>query len=229
MGKRTRYEPGTFSWVDLATTDLEASKAFYGGLFGWKPHDSEVPGGGVYSMMRLGAADVAAIYDQPAEQRDAGVPPFWFSYVTVASADESAAAAGEAGGSVHAGPYDVLDAGRMAVIADPAGAMLGIWEPRENIGADLVNDPGCLTFNELATTDVAGSIRFYEKLFGWSVDGLDTGGGPPYWAIVHEGAANGRNGGMRELGPDEEGRPPSWMPYFSVSSADETIARTAKL
>jgi len=226
MGKRTSYEPGTFSWIDLGTTDPEAAKTFYTALFGWEPEDMPVPDSPPYTMMRIGGENVAAIYSQPQQQRDAGVPPSWLSYVTVASADDAAAAAREAGGGVHAGPFDVMDAGRMAVIADPTGAMLGVWEPRESIGATLVNDPGCLTWNELATNDVAAATDFYEKLFGWKLEPVDTGGGPAYWMIGHDGAARGRNGGVRELAPEqlEGGVPPHWMPYFTVDSVDDATA-----
>ena len=228
MGKRTSYEPGTFSWVELSTTDPDAAKGFYGELFGWEAEDNPVPGGGVYSMMRLGGESVAAITGQQQQQRDAGVPPHWFSYVTVAGADDAAAAAREAGGSIHAGPFDVMESGRMAVVGDPTGAMFGVWEPRESIGATLVNDPGCLTANELSTNDVAAAIRFYEQVFGWKIEPIDTAGAPPYWMIGHDGAAQGRNGGMRELAPDqlEAGAVPHWMPYFTASSADDAIATT---
>jgi predicted enzyme related to lactoylglutathione lyase len=230
MGKRERYEPGTFSWVELGTTDPEAAKAFYGELFGWEAEDVPVPDSGPYTLLRLRGETVAAMYEQPAEQREAGVPPNWFSYVTVAGADEAAAAVKAAGGAVHAGPFDVMEAGRMAVVADPTGAMLGAWEPRESIGATLVNDPGCLSFNELSTDDVAKASEFYGEVFGWRVEPIDTGGGPPYWMIRHDGAAQGMNGGMRELAPEqvEGGMPPSWMPYFAVESVDETVAKATE-
>jgi predicted enzyme related to lactoylglutathione lyase len=229
MGTRTSYEPGTFSWVDLGTTDREGAKSFYEGLFGWDAVDNPMGEGDTYSIMTVGGESVAAIYDQPPQQRDAGVPPFWFSYVTVASADEAAAAAKDAGGSVHAEPFDVMEAGRMAVIADPTGAMFGMWEPRENIGAGRVNEPGCLSWNELATNDVEAASNFYTELFGWSIEELDTGGGPRYWSIGHEGGASGQNGGVRELGPGEEGAPSFWIPYFAVESVDGTLARATEL
>jgi uncharacterized protein len=229
MGTRTSYEPGTFSWIDLGTTDPEGAKAFYTGLFGWETEDMPVPNSPPYTMCRVGGESVAAIYAQPEQQRDAGVPPFWFCYVTVESADDAAAAAKDAGGSVHAEPFDVMEAGRMAVMADPTGAMLGVWEPRENIGAGRVNEPGCLTWNELATNDVEAASNFYTELFGWSIEELDTGGGPRYWSIGHEGGASGRNGGVRELGPGEEGVPPNWTPYFAVESVDSTLAKAGDL
>ena len=134
MGARTSYEPGTFSWVELFTTDPDGAKRFYGELFGWQT-------AGASQTATQGGKAVAAISEQPAPQRSVGVPPHWLSYITVASADGSAARAAELGGAVHAGPFDVGDAGRMAVVADPTGAMLGLWEAWSSIGAELVNDP----------------------------------------------------------------------------------------
>ena len=106
--------------------------------------------------------------------------------------------------------------------------MLGAWEPRESVGAERVNDPGCVTSNELSTDDVERAAVFYSELFGWRIEEIDTGGGPRYWTIGHEGAAAGRNGGMRELAPaqQEAGVAPHWMPYFTVESATEAIATT---
>lgn len=228
MGTRTSYEPGTFSWVELATTDPEAAKRFYAELFGWDYEDNPVPGDGVYTMAKVGGETVAAVWEQPEAQREAGAPPNWLSYVTVASADDAAAAAKEAGGSVHAEPFDVMEAGRMAVIADPTGAMFGVWEARQSIGAGRVNEPGCLTWNELATNDVEAASNFYTELFGWSIEELDTGGGPRIWSIGHEGGADGQNGDVRELGPAEESFAPNWMPYFAVESVDGTLESADK-
>ena len=226
MGKRNHYEQGTFSWVELATTDPGSAKSFYGGLFGWRAEDTAIPeeaGGGVYTMLSLGGETVAALNEQPPGQRDAGVPPNWFSHVTVADADEAAARASDLGGSVHAGPFDVMDSGRMAVISDPTGAMFGVWQAGNSIGATLVNDPGCLTSNELSTYDVELASSFYEELFGWRVVEVGTGEGPRYWAIQHSGAAQGRNGGMRLLSASQKGVHPYWMPYFTVASLDDAL------
>jgi predicted enzyme related to lactoylglutathione lyase len=230
MGTRTSYEPGTFSWVELATTDPDDAKRFYGALFGWEAEDNEIPGGGgVYTMARLGGEDVAGISAQPEQQRSAGLPPNWFSYVPVVSADEAADRVRELGGAVHAGPFVVGEAGRMAVLADPTGAMLGAWEARDSIGAGRVNEPGSLTWNELATNDVEAAMRFYSDLFGWTIEEIDTGGGPRYWTIGHAGGASGRNGGIRELGPAEGGVPPNWVPYFATESVAATVERAGEL
>jgi uncharacterized protein len=103
-----------------------------------------------------------------------------------------------------------------------------VWEAGENIGAGLVNELGCLTWNELATNDVEAAANFYTELFGWSIEELDTGGGPRIWSIGHEGGASGQNGSVRELGPGEEGTPPFWIPYFGVQSVDATLGKAGK-
>src|SRR5688500_17563499 len=151
MGERTSHPHGTFSWVDLATTDTEGAKVFYGELFGWEGDDMPAGEGMTYTMFRLGERYVSAVSDQREEEGAAGVPPHWSPYATVAAVAAVAARAPELGGTLLAPPFDVLDAGRMAVLAAPAGAVLSLWEPRNHIGAGLVNDPGSLTMNSLAT------------------------------------------------------------------------------
>jgi len=223
MGLRTSYAPGTFSWVDLATTDQQDAKRFYGGLFGWEAQDMPVGDGVVYSMMSCDGHVVAAIAPQPQAQRDAGVPPIWQSYVTVASADEAAQRASAAGGQVHAPAFDVFDAGRMAVIQDPQGAFFMVWEPRRHIGASLVNAPGALTWNELYAPDLDAAQAFYGALFGWTFAPIE-GMGMPYTVISNGERANG---GMM-LPPMPE-IPPSWLVYFGAEDIDAALATVAEL
>jgi predicted enzyme related to lactoylglutathione lyase len=222
MGERKEYTPGTFSWADLATTDQEAAKAFYGGLFGWEADDRPAGEGVVYSMMRLGGEDVAAIGPQPQQQRDAGVPPAWNSYITVGSADDTAEAIAAAGGSVHAPPFDVLDVGRMAVVQDPAGAFFMIWEPRSSIGAGLVNAPGAMCWNELAAPDRAAAEEFYGRVFGWTFE--DEDGMPENYGTIKNRDRD--NGGIRA--PDA-GEPPNWLVYFGTDDVERTLARAEEL
>lgn len=228
MGTRTSYEAGTFSWVELATTDAHDAKRFYGGLFGWNFEDEDRLGGDV-SMARLDGQAVAGITELSSSMGSRGVPPGWVSYVTVANADESAVRAGELGGTVPVEPFDVGSAARVAVVADATGAAIGLWEARNSIGAERVNGLGCLTSNELATDDVEAASKFYRELFGWSIEEVDTGGGPRYWLIHGEGALEGRNGGMRELGAAAGGMPPNWVPYFTTESVGKALARADQL
>ena len=226
MGDRTQYTPGTFCWTDLSTTDPAAAKAFYSGLFGWEAEDMPVGDGAYYSMQRVGGKDVAAIAAQPQQQREAGVPPAWQSYVSVQSADAVADRAKELGATVHAPPFDVLDVGRMAVIQDPQGAFFLAWEPRRHFGAALVNAPGALSWNELASPDLDASASFYGDLFGWTITPFEES--PQRYLSIMNGEAS--NGGMRELGEQaEQGVPPHWAVYFATEDIDGALAKVEKL
>src|SRR5258708_23181118 len=208
MSERTKYSNGVFSWADLTTTDQDAAKEFYGALFGWGADDRPVGDGVVYSMMGLDGKAVAAISPQPEQQREAGVPPTWNSYVTVDSADAALARAKELGATVHADAFDVFDVGRMGVIQDPQGAFVLVWQPKSHIGASLVNGPGALCWNELATSDVDGSAGFYRGLFGWDISPFEQSE-TPYFVISNAGHGNG---GLRPLMPGEP--QPYWLVYF---------------
>src|ERR1700680_1057572 len=146
MGGRTKYTPGTFCWTDLTTPAPDAAKSFYSALFGWEVVDMPAGEGIVYSMTRIDGKGVAAISAQPEQQREAGAPPAWNSYVSVESADSALERAKELGGTVHAPAFDVLDAGRMGVVQDPQGAYFLMWEPKQQFGASLVNPPGALSW-----------------------------------------------------------------------------------
>jgi predicted enzyme related to lactoylglutathione lyase len=215
VGERSGYRPGTFSWTDLSTTDQEGAKAFYGELLGWQAEDVPVGEGITYTMMSIDGKNVAAVSPLRADQREQGIPPFWMSYVTVDDADAVAARVGELGGTVLAEPFDVLEAGRMAVLQDPQGAVFAIWQPRESIGAELVNAPGALTLNQLNTSDPEAAGRFYSDLFGWQVEPLEEVD-QPYWRISNQGTLNA---GMMNLPPDGEA-PPHWLVYFATEDLE---------
>jgi len=203
--------------VECATSDAAAAKAFYGELFGWTYDDRPIGGGAVYSMARLDGEDVAAVY--ASEQA-----PHWNSYVTVESAEAAAERARAAGGDVAAEPFDVMDAGRMSVIADPAGAALCVWEPRANVGAGLVNVPGALTWNDLMTTDVAAACAFYGEVFGWTFQAVP--GAPGDRVVIRNGDRT--NGGIARLPEGMEGVPPAWAVFFAVEDAAAGAARATE-
>jgi predicted enzyme related to lactoylglutathione lyase len=220
MGERTSYPPGTFSWVDLGTTDGEGAKAFYGALLGWQFEDLPVPGSPPYSMARLGGLNVAALYTK----RDDAEPPAWLSYVTVADADGVAGSAAGLGATVISEPVDVMDAGRMAVLQDPTGAVFAIWQAQQNIGAQLVNDVGSLTMNQLNTSDPQAAQAFYGALFGWTFTQVAEGE-QEFWSI-----ANGDrlNGGMMPT-PRGWEIPSHWLAYFTVGDIDAAVAQIRDL
>ncbi len=224
MGERTQHTPGTFSWTDLTTTDQEAAKAFYTSLFGWEVTDMPAGDGVTYSMASIDGKAVAAISPQPEQQRDAGAPPVWNSYITVQSADETLARAKELGATVHADAFDVLEAGRMGVVQDPQGAYFLAWEPKRHIGAGLVNAPGALCWNELGSPDLDGSASFYGELFGWTTSPME-GADPPY--LVIKNSAGHTNGGIRPPAPP--GAPPFWLVYFATEDLDGSLAKVSEL
>ncbi len=210
MGTRTSHPPGTFSWAELATSDAEAAKSFYASVFGWEYEDNPVGDGQIYSMAARDGETAAALFasEQP--------PPHWNCYVTVQSADETAARAADLGAQVIVEPFDVLDAGRMAALADPAGAVLSVWEPRASIGATVVNTPGAMTWNDLLTTDPEAAARFYGDLFGWTTQEMPGSGG---YRVILNGERS--NGGISPLHPETmPGAPPAWIPYFGHEDVD---------
>ena len=193
MGERREYAPGTFCWADLQTSDQQAAKAFYRSLFMWELEDTPAGEAGVYTMASIGGLDVAAI----AGLQDESIPPHWSSYVAVADADAAAARARELGTAVVAEPFDVFDSGRMVVIQDPQGAFLNLWQAREHIGARLVNAPGAMSWNDLATPDPPAAAAFYGELFGWRAEEVPESDGR-YWSI-HNGERP--NGGLMPARP----------------------------
>ena len=217
MGERTSYAPGTFCWVDLGLPDVDAGKAFYGAVLGWSAADMPSEGG-LYSLCSVEERPVAALY---AEAEPSFGVPVWNNYVTVADVDAAAARAAELGATVEGEPVDVEGAGRMAVLADPEGARLSLWEARGMEGAALVNAPGALVWNELGTRDPDAAQRFYGELFGWTFEGegeLDTG--TEYLTI-----RNGEplNGGIRRITAMEGDTPAHWLPTFGVADLDAAV------
>jgi len=219
MSERASYEPGTPCWVDLGSPDLDASVDFYGALFGWQVPESEnIEETGGYRRATKNGADVAGM--MPLMQE--GQPPAWSGYVSVSDADAVASAVKEAGGSVLAEPMDVMDLGRMAVFADPEGAVFGIWQPGTFLGAGLVNEPGALSWNELNTRDLAGAKSFYGAVFGWGFEENDMGEMGKYTTITLGGNPVG---GILDMGEREVPAeiPPHWLVYFAVEDTDATI------
>jgi predicted enzyme related to lactoylglutathione lyase len=214
MGERDSYAPGTFCWADLGTTDAAAAQEFYTGLFGWDAEPLPAGEGGVYVMFRLGGRDVAALYEMGDAERNQ-LSAHWSSYVSVEDVTAVATRASELQAQILAQPFDVMDSGRMAVLRDPTGAHLHLWEPGRHSGAGRVNETGCMVWNELATPDLDRAGGFYRELLGWESEPDATG----YATIRRDDAING---GMR---PVQDGEAPNWLIYFTVPSVDEAAQR----
>jgi uncharacterized protein len=223
MPERTSYEPGTPSWVDLSTPDVDASARFYGALFGWEVLSAgPVEETGGYGMFTLNGKLVAGV--GPIMQE--GQPPVWSTYVATDDADAAVARAKEAGGVAAVEPMDVMDAGRMAFVAHPAGGFVGLWQAGRHTGAQLVNEPGALTWNELHTRDVDGAKAFYAALFGWTPD--DQPFGDMTYTVLNLG--DNAIGGMMPMRPEvPDGVPAFWLAYFAVADCDATVAKAEEL
>jgi predicted enzyme related to lactoylglutathione lyase len=214
-----RYENGVPSWVDMGSPDQAKAKAFYGGLFGWDCPDGPPEAGG-YSVCTLRGRTVAGL----GPHMNPAAPPNWCTYVNVDSADETIAKVEANGGMVYMPPMDVMEAGRMAIFADPTGAAMGLWQPGQHVGAQLANEPGTYCWSELITTDVDRAKSFYQAVFGWDSESQGgSEGGPAYteWKL------NGKSiGGMMLKMPEMPAEMPNlWGVYFAVADTDATVAQ----
>ena len=223
MPKRTSYAQGTPNWVDLQTSDQDAAKAFYSGLFGWTYDDQPMPQGQVYAMAQRGDDNVAAIAPQPPEMAAAGAPPMWNTYIAVNSVDDAVAKVEKAGGQVAMQPFDVMNAGRMAFVLDPGGAAVGLWQAGQHIGATLVNETGTVGWNELVTADPAGSVGFYQQVAGMTTSVMEMGD-DKYTLFEVDGQMVGGT-----TPPQMPGTPNHWHVYFMVADADATAAKASEL
>lgn len=216
--------PGTPSWVDLGSPDLEASKRFYSELFGWTADTSADPQAGGYTIFNKDGKAVAGAGPLFSE----GQPTAWSTYIATDNADAVAARVEEAGGKVISPPFDVMQFGRMGVFTDPSGAFFSIWQAGEMPGAELFNAPGALCWNELMTRDPEGAKAFYASVFGWGVKDS------PFGELTYtEWQVDGRTvaGMFPMVGPDAPPPevPPHWVVYFAVDDCDATVAKTQEL
>jgi uncharacterized protein len=245
MTEQDRYIPGVPCWIDTTQPDPQAATEFYGGLFGWEledvmPADAPVR----YFIARLPGGDVGAVSGQ---LPGASQPALWNTYIWTLDADETAAKVRAAGGSVLMEPDNAMDAGRMAVFADPEGAAFSVWEPGRQRGAAVVNEPGSLNFNTLNVRDLDTARAFYGAVFGWET--VDIGGGLG-WALGGYGDfLEQRTPGLREraaelgapdrfedvvasvnpIAPGQPGTAAHWGVTFGVADADAVAARAAEL
>jgi predicted enzyme related to lactoylglutathione lyase len=219
--------PGSFCWAELATTDQKAAVAFYKNLFGWEVNDQPMGPDGTYSMFQLRGREVGAACSMRPEERQSGAPPHWNSYVSVTNADDAAKKAESLGGKVVMKPFDVMDAGRMAVLQDPTGAFFQVWQAGSSIGTRVQREPGALTWTELATNDTKKAEQFYTQLFGWKSK-VGGEGVNEYTEFSVDGMPGAGMMDSKLYGPNNQG-PPNWMPYFQVSDADATANKAKEL
>lgn len=222
MPEMTTYGHGLPCWADLATPDPARAKDFYSALFGWQY--TEPPTGDPdvgYVMAMLGDRPVAGMLPLTDEMAASGVPPRWTCYVAVDDVDATTAEVEGAGGSVLRPPMDVVEAGRMALVADPTGAALGLWQGKQHKGALVVNEPSAMCWIELTSPDPAKAAAFYEQLLGWTHQDLGEEMGH---YVVFSAPGGGEDGIAGAMAPPSPAIPPSWGVYFAVEDCDATGA-----
>lgn len=212
MPEMDGFKNGLPSWADLGSPDPDESASFYGELLGLETTDADEEMGGYRMFLREGR-QVAGLMALQQE----GQPPSWTTYINVEDADAVTEKVKEAGGEVHLEPMDVREFGRMAIFADPTGAVYGVWQPGEHKGSEVVGEPGSVAWHQCNTRDPEEALEFYEKVFGWESEKVDTGG-VDYWQLSSGGAAVGGLFRMGDDFPDEV--PGHWIVYFAVEDAD---------
>ena len=246
MPERDGYIPGVPCWVDTSQPDPHAAMGFYGGLFGWDCEDAMPPDSeGRYFIARIRDREVAAIGSLPTS-----APPVatWNTYISVENADETASKVTQAGGKTLIEPFEVMDAGRMAVFADPDGAAFCVWQAKQHTGARIVNEAGSVNFNGLNTHDPEGARSFYGSVFGWRT--LELGGGAEMWTLPGYGdhleqnhpnlreqiaAVGGPPGfedvvaNLKPIPEDDPSTPARWDVTFAVDDADAAAAKATEL
>jgi uncharacterized protein len=210
----TSHQPGSFCWIELATTDAAAARSFYTQLFGWTVREIAMGEQGFYYILQKDGRDAAALY------KEGRMPPNWVSYISVKDVDAAAEQAKTLGGQVHVPPFDVFDSGRMAILGDPQGATFAIWQARSNPGVGVRDEADSLCWNELQARDVDAARTFYTALFHWRAKES------PEYTEWHLGE-HAIGGMLPSQAPPQV--PSYWMPYFAVADCDATVEKGRSL
>lgn len=218
-----KYPQGLFCWADVASTDIAKTEDFLSGLMGWRVEHAPTDAGPDYTLFYLG--DDAVAGGMPSYGDSDEEQSFWANYIAVDDLDVTVEKAKKLGAKVIMPSMKVMDAGHMAGIQDPTGAVVMFWQANNHIGAGIVNTVGAMGWNELLTTDVEKATNFYTDLFGWEYQ-VDEDSDNPYYMITNNGRANG---GIMEIDPSWGEMPSHWIPYFTVKSITEAEEKTNKL
>ena len=231
------YQHGLFSWADVSTPDPAAGAAFYATLFGWAAEEQHDPDGNyIYTMFSRDGKATAGLGPQPEQMKEQNLPSAWNSYVIHDDVDAALDRWAAAGGTAMMPAIDVMTLGRMAIVVDPEGAVVALWQEGDHAGAGVFNEPGALTWNELNTRDAAAAREFYGKALGWEFEPFE-GSEPVYWLIKladksHDDplSSDDYNGGILTIDENMPADMPAhWSVYFHVADADATAAKATEL
>jgi uncharacterized protein len=219
-----KHAPGSFCWIELATSDQSAAKSFYASLFGWDHNDSPMGPDSLYTTFTLDGRKAAACYTLQPDERSQGIPPHWNLYVCVTSADATTKRAGESEGNIFCGPFDVATHGRMSTIADPTGAVFSIWEPKDHPGLGVERQNASFCWADLSTPDPMRASQFYQDVFGWTF----RAGQENYLHIANAGEDD-YIGGIPPASMRDPNAPPHWLIYMQVDDCDSATAKAKDL
>ena len=223
MADRNKAAIGTVAWVDLQTPDLDKARRFYGELLGWSFIGGDDPNTGFYTTAQIRGRKVAGLVKSSGQIK---APPSWTVYFATDNADDLVRRAKDAGGSVLMPPMDVMEHGRMALLTDPAGATFGIWQAKQHPGAEIVDEPGAMTWHEVYSHDVTKAREFYAQVFGLEQERLDSPS-MEYWTL-HKGDKT-VGGVMQMTAGMPRDLPSHWNTYFAVADADASAKRVTAL
>jgi predicted enzyme related to lactoylglutathione lyase len=224
-GGMVEPKAGSFAWLELGTTDRDAAKKFYSSLFGWAAEDQSMGPDMTYTLFRLGGKDVGGAYQLMKEQIEGHVPPHWMPYVRVDNADASAAKAVKLGAKQIVPPGDIPNVGRFAVLEDPTGAHISIFQPGQHRGLQNFGDIGALCWADLNSTNPQKAAQFYSEWLGWTIDSGKDG----YRHIMNGSSHTDMIGGMPLQMHAPPGTPSHWMSYFHVADCKAAAAKAAQL
>jgi predicted enzyme related to lactoylglutathione lyase len=217
----TRNAPG---WVDLTASDAAEARKHYGELFGWEAVPETDPQAGGYALAKLGGKQVAGI--SPTQPGDPS-PPHWTMYVIVDDVDATTAKAKAAGGMAYMEPFDVMEEGRMAIVADPSGAAFGLWQPKRHGGWEVHDAPGSVGWVELNSRGFDDKTKnFYKEVFGW--EPVTSKASPmDYTEFKLDGKSIA--GGMEMVDQIPKDVPSHWLVYFGADDVDATTSQNQEL
>lgn len=221
MSTLTHHAPGSPCWLDLATSDAAAARAFYGNLFGWT-YDIAGPEMGFYAMVKLGDRFVGGIGQAPPQMN---VPPAWTPYLACADAQATLADVQARGGRLVFGPMDIPGQGVQVVAADPTGAVFGFWQAKPFIGTNVLGETGALAWCEVNTREAAVARDFYAAVFGLVPTPLP--GGTEYYTLALDGEP--RAGVLQMDAQWPASIPAHWMVYFAVDDTDAAVEKVKAL
>ncbi|GAA4897509.1 VOC family protein [Streptomyces coeruleoprunus] len=222
MTEATRRKPGTPCWVSLMVHGLDATKEFYGELFGWdfQPGPQQL---GPYVRALLDGKEVAGIGQLPA---DRDLPIAWTTYLASDDADETAESIHCSGGTVAVGPLDAADAGRLVICSDPSGAVFGVWQAAAHLGTAVAGTPGTPVWNELQTQETESVAKFYRTVFGYELDPL-VSADLDFVTLTVDGRPVAALHGVGNALPRDRGA--HWMTWFAVADPDAAVVRVKEL